>query len=129
MARHSKYFGRIIVTLSFAIAIFIYIANANGETYHIDVTDDIFEPSKVDVKVGDVLVFHNASRMIHSVHIDTRSENFGFKHMVNEHLVYPDTPLSVTVTDDFAPGTYYLGCALHSRMRGRIVVADVTAQV
>lgn len=46
MVRNSKYLGRIIATLSFVIAIFIYIANANGETYHIDVTDDIFEPSK-----------------------------------------------------------------------------------
>ena len=97
---------------------------AGAETYHIDVTDDIFEPSMVEVEVGDTLVFHNASRMIHSVHIDTRSENIGFKHVFDEHLVYPDTQLSVTITDDFKPGTYYLGCALHSRMRGRIVVGD-----
>ena len=101
-----------------------YPTFANGGTYYVDITDDIFNPSVIEVKVGDYLVFQNSSRMIHSVHIDTRSENFGFRHMVGEHLVYPDTPLSIPVTSEFAPGTYYLGCALHARMRGRIVVSE-----
>ena len=115
---------KVVVLSIVAIAALLNVATVRAEVFDIDVTDGIFSPSQIEVKVGDRLVFHNSSRMIHSVHIDTRSENFGFRHIFDEHLIYPDTPLHVTITEEFAPGIYFLGCALHSRVRGRIEVVD-----
>ena len=90
----------------------------------VDVTDDDFFPHKIEVSKGDTIIFHNSSRIIHSVHITGRAQHFGRRHVVSDHLIYPDVTYVLKIGEDLKPGTYNIGCSLHNRMRGTLVVAE-----
>ena len=102
-----------------------WAASARANTVYMDVTDDKFVPRKVEVTYGDRIIFHNLSRIIHSVHITGHVYRFGQKHFVHDLLIYPDRAYVFDVNEDsLKPGSYNVGCSLHNRMRGQIVVHE-----
>ena len=111
---------------NFCVAVltaFIVSSPIGAKTLDVDVTDDNFSPNRIEITQGDTIIFHNSSRIIHSVHLTGRAQHFGRRHFVSDHLVYPDVSYSLTIGKDLKPGTYNLGCSLHSRMRGTLVVS------
>ena len=115
----------ILMACMFAAAS-LWATSAEAKTVYIDVTDDNFVPRKVEVTFGDRIVFHNLSRIIHSVHITGHVYRFGQKHFVNDLLIYPDRAYVFDVNEEvLKPGSYNVGCSLHNRMRGQIVVHDL----
>ncbi len=102
-----------------------FIPAAHAATIEVDVTDDDFRPSKVEVRHGDTVVFHNESTILHSVHLVGRVFRFGKKHFIHDALIYPRRAYSFTVSEEMKPGVYTLGCGLHDRMRSTMVVKGV----
>ena len=58
-------------------------------TITVDVTDDLFLPSKIQVQHGDKVIFHNQSTILHSVHLVGHVFRFGKKHFIHDALIYP----------------------------------------
>ena len=93
-----------------------------AKTLVIDVTDDKFFPSKLELEHGDRLLFKNKSRIIHSVHLVGHVYRFGVKNYIHDELIYPDSRRVFNITENMPAGTYNFGCSLHNRMRGTLIV-------
>ena len=104
------------------VAALLWAASASAATVSVDVSDDAFQPRRVEVTHGDRVVFENRSTILHSVHLAGRVYRFGTKHFIRDVLIYPRRAYVFEVPTTMKPGTYTLGCGLHSRMRSTMVV-------
>ena len=125
MIKRSRFLRLIFFVAGMFTAASLWVPSANAKTVYMDVTDDKFVPRKVEVTYGDRIVFHNLSRIIHSVHITGHVYRFGQKHFVHDVLIYPDQAYVFEVNEKtLKPGSYNVGCGLHNRMRSQVVVHD-----
>ena len=104
------------------VAAVLWAASASAATVSVDVTDDNFQPLRVEVTHGDKVVFQNQSTILHSVHLAGRVFRFGTRHFIHDVLIYPRRAYVFDIPTSMKPGTYTLGCGLHERMRGTMVV-------
>ena len=110
------------VLIATTCALLLWTVVSRAATISVDVSNDLFEPPRVEANYGDKIVFENRSTIIHSIHVAGRVYRFGQKHFVHDVLIYPRQSYVFEVTKKLKPGTYNVGCGLHNRMRGTIVV-------
>jgi len=89
-------------------------ARAEGST-RVEIENFAFDPPALTVKTGDRVVFVNRDQVPHSV-VGTRGGEELFR---SSEQISTDESFSVVMD---APGEITLGCGLHARINGKIVV-------
>jgi plastocyanin len=82
----------------------------------VEVGDNYYQPAVVRVKAGDLIVFTNIGKQLHSLTL--------IDHEQLLDAAYLDTgkTFTFTVSTGLQPGPYVLGCNIHVDMQGRIVI-------
>lgn len=103
-------------TMRAALAACIVASEARAEgAARVEIENFAFDPPELTVKAGDRIVFVNRDQVPHSV-VGFRGGEELFRS--REQI---DTDESFSVVMD-APGEITLGCGLHARIRGIIIV-------
>jgi plastocyanin len=88
-----------------------YQVAASG-TYNVAITDYMFSPSQLIIRVGDTVIWTNDGSMGHTLTSDSGNE-------LNSPIIASGSTYSHTFN---IAGTYNYHCSIHSSMIGQIIV-------
>lgn len=106
----------IIPLLWTSIDVNVLFTEEMGRRIAVDVGDNYYQPAVIRVKAGDLMVFTNQGKQLHSLTLVDREE------LLNEAFLDPGKTFTFTVPNGLQPGPYVLGCNIHVEMQGRIIV-------
>lgn len=111
--RKSPRVGRVRALLLAAIVASVGIGSATADEHHVSQKSRKFSPAVIQAKVGDTVVFVNDDRFAHNIYSETPGYEFDIRKQM------PGDRQAIELTK---PGTIDIRCAIHPRMRMRIVV-------
>jgi plastocyanin len=82
----------------------------------VDVGDNYYQPAVIRVKAGDLMVFTNKAKQLHSPTLVDHEQ------LLDEAYLDPGNTFAFAVPNGLQPGSYVLGCNIHVEMQGRIIV-------
>ena len=86
-------------------------------TNQIDMENNQFDPSSIEIDLGETIKFVNKDSVTHTVHITDQDGNDVFENTE----VPPAENITVTIDEE---GTYNLDCEIHPGMDGTIGVGQ-----
>lgn len=108
----------VVALLAGAVAGFETAGTARAATVNVSIAGFAFSPGTLNVQVGDTVTWTNNDSVPHTATSDSGSPSFATGQLD------PGANASVTFA---TPGTYTYFCAIHTDMRGTIVVAAAAA--
>ena len=91
-------------------------AQGTGQRIGVEVGDNYYKPEVVRVKAGDLIVFTNDGKQLHSLTL------IDHESLLDEAYLDPGKTFSFTVPNGLQPGQYVLGCNIHVDMQGRMII-------
>jgi plastocyanin len=91
-------------------------AQGTGQLIAVEVGDNYYKPAAIQVKTGDLMVFTNNGKQLHSLTL------VNHESLLDEAYLDPGKTFSFTVPNGLQPGQYVLGCNIHVAMQGRMIV-------
>jgi plastocyanin len=91
-------------------------AQGTGQRLAVEVGDNYYKPAVIHVKTGDLVVFTNNGKQLHSLTL------IDHEPLLNEAYLDPGKTFSFTVPNGLQPGPYVLGCNIHVDMQGRMII-------
>lgn len=92
-------------------------AEQGTSTTTVDMENNQFDPSSIEVEPGETIKFVNKDSVTHTVHITDQDGNDVFGNTE----VQPGENITVTIEEE---GTYNLNCEIHAGMDGTIGVGQ-----
>ena len=99
--------------LSAGLVVSAGIGGAIADEYVVSQKSRKFTPAAIDAKTGDTVVFLNDDRFAHNIFSETPGHEFDIRKQM------PGDRDTISLTK---PGAFEVRCAIHPRMRMRIVV-------
>lgn len=87
-----------------------------GRRIEVEVGDNYYKPEVIRVKAGDLIVFTNKGKQLHSMTLIDHED------LLDEAYIDPGQTFTFAVPNSLPPGEYPLGCNVHMDMKGKIVV-------
>jgi plastocyanin len=91
-------------------------AQGTGRQITVEVRDNYYQPEVIRVKAGDLIVFTNKGKQLHSLTLVDHEQ------LLDAAYLDPDKTFTFTVPNGLQPGPYVLGCNIHVEMQGRIII-------
>jgi len=106
----------IIPLLSSSIDVSVLFAQETARRIEVEVGDNYYQPAVIRVKAGDLMVFTNQGKQLHSLTL------IDHEQLLDAAYLDPGKTFTFTVSNGLQPGQYVLGCNIHVEMQGRIIV-------
>ncbi len=91
-------------------------SSAGAAVIEVHLKDQNFNPRAVIAKPGDMIVFHNDDRELHSIFLPDGET------ILAAHFIDPNTNYEVTIPTTADPATYDLVCTIHINMKGTLQI-------
>lgn len=91
-------------------------AETAGQVVAVEVRDNYYKPQIIRVKPGDIIVFSNKGRQLHSMTLIDHED------LLDQAYIDPGMSFSFVMPNSLIPGEYALGCNVHVTMKARIIV-------
>jgi plastocyanin len=105
-----------ILLLGTSVNVDVLSAQGTGQRIAVEVGDNFYKPAVVRVKAGDLIVFTNNGKQLHSLTL------IDHESLLDEAYVDVGKTFSFTVPNGLQPGEYVLGCNIHVDMQGRMII-------
>jgi plastocyanin len=105
-----------ILLLEPSINVGVLSAPEKGRQTAVEVGDNYYRPEGIRVQTGDVIVFTNNGKQLHSLTL------IDHESLLDEAYLDPGKTFSFTVPNSLPPGEYVLACNIHVDMQGRMII-------
>jgi plastocyanin len=99
-----------------SVDVSVLSAQGTGQRIAVEVGDNYYKPAVIHVKTGDLMVFTNNGKQLHSLTL------IDHEPLLNEAYLDPAKTFTFTVPNGLHPGQYVLGCNIHVDMQGRMII-------
>jgi plastocyanin len=87
-----------------------------GRQIAVEVGDHYYKPAVIRVRTGDLIVFTNNGKQLHSLTL------IDHEQLLDAAYLDPGKTFTFTVPNRLQPGQYALGCNIHVEMQGRMII-------